>query len=386
MKRLAAILVSCMLITGALVSCGNKTSSSSEQDTAASTSAETSEATTEAADEEKTTESSTKAKTTSAVTTTAEVTTKKASKAGSKADSQYIGKWKSISFKDKSTGEIYEDNLFGIPIDELYIIELTADKIKIDFCGESQEDVDWELDKDGRLSFTDEVGTAIKGSLKDGKLILEDDESELVMIPYGSSGNTVTGKVTEPTTERKTEPETKTDTSDLKGGNVVGIWSSDSYIMDINLEFAKGRTLMMYLNVSDWLYVENGRVIYTDDETAKSSFDGKKLTVTGSDGNDILILERVSGETSKTDFDGRYSIAGGTEAELFSFGSDKIFAMIKGSDTFIGNADYKYETNGNKLTVIDSDNDEEVFTYGISGDRLTMYDGTDAIEFTRVKE
>ena len=358
MKRLAAILVSCMLITGALVSCGNKTSSSSEQDTAASTSAETSEATTEADDEEKTTESSTKAKTTSAVTTTAEVTTEKASKAGSKADSQYIGKWKSISFKNKSTGEIYEDNVFGVPLDEMYIIEFTADEVIIDSYGNPKEKRDWELDKDGRIMVNDEDGTVIKGSLKDGKLILEDDEFELVMIPYGSSGNTVTGKVTEPTTERKTEPETKTDTSDLKGGNVVGIWSSDSYIMDINLEFAKDRTLMMYLNVSDWLYVENGRVIYTDDETAKSSFDGKKLTVTGSDGNDILILERVSGETSKTDFDGRYSIAGGTEAELFSFGSDKIFAMIKGSDTFIGNADYKYETNGNKLTVIDSDNDE----------------------------
>ena len=382
MKKLTAMLIGCMLIAGSLSACGKNDSSSSSKQSASETSTAESTEDTSAAETTAVTETD----------TTDNKTTEPSSgntPSGSREDSPYIGKWTISKITDLESGTEYTDNFMGIPLDELMTIEITADKMITDTYGEVSEEAEWELDKDGNFTYHDEDGTVYSGYIKDGSLIIEEDGMIVTFSPAdGSASTTTSAKTTVPHT---TEPATQADTSKYKGGNVVGMWSVQNDIgVEASIEFRADNTAEVYINSSALLYVENGKLFSVLAEDASSTFDGKKLTITTPDGEEYLVIERISGETSKTDLDGLYKIITDSDDLLYTSENANMLLKIIGKDTYLGTDSYKYTISGNRLTIDMSgvgNLEDEVYTYDVKGDKITMVsDDGEVTEFVRIEE
>lgn len=267
MKRLAAIIASCMIITGALASCGSKSSDSSS-----SSSAETSSAASSDASEETTEDQSEASSTgTTSKATTEAVTTKAASTKASTTTS--------------------------------------------------------------------------------------------------SSG------ISDITTEKKETP--SVDTSELKGGNIVGKWKvQDDYDEDMVFEFKADGTITFSADMSDMLTFKNGKAVISDTLEADTTFDGTTCTVRYM-GEDFIIMKRTSGETSTTDMSGEYTVTGGEFLGFSGETGSELKITISGEKTFMESDTFgKYTTDGNKLTVSEGSSADytQTLTYGVIGNKFVTVD------------
>ena len=169
------------------------------------------------------------------------------------------------------------------------------------------------------------------------------------------------------------------DTSDFKGGDIVGSWSFEEDGLAMTITFNKDMTVGEAVDFSSFLKFDGSKVLFGNGDSgdaAEISFDGKNLKAS-KDGEDYLSLERVSGETDKNNMDGTYKITGGLLESFVSEGGDKVSIKIESGKTYLVTEDFgKYEVNGSKIKLIESMNggDEEELSFSVDGDTLTIVD------------
>ena len=190
------------------------------------------------------------------------------------------------------------------------------------------------------------------------------------------------------TTAPETEPETESVTVDpdsLMGGDITGSWLMAESELDGVMTFGTDGTLDMLFDVSAILEFKGKKVKVYGDAEIDVEFDGKTARA-DYNGQECFVLERISGETSPDNMDGRYVVTGGFMQE--TNGGNII--VIDNGNTLISSGDmYTYSTNGNQLTIVmkrDGGNDiEENETYGVDGDTLTIIDASGIVNTMKRK-
>ena len=158
MKRLAAIIASCMIITGAFASCGSKDSdSSSSAETSSAASSDASETTTE--DQTEASASGTTSKTTTEAVTTKAVTTKAATTKASTTSSNSAAS--DITTEKKETPSVDASELKGGNIVGKW-------KVQDDY----DEDMVFEFKADGNITFSADMSDML--TFKNGKAVISD--------------------------------------------------------------------------------------------------------------------------------------------------------------------------------------------------------------------
>lgn len=195
---------------------------------------------------------------------------------------------------------------------------------------------------------------------------------------------TTAKKTAAPETEPETEPVT-VDPDSLNGGDLTGSWLLAESALDGVMTFRADGTLDMLFDVSAILDFHGKKVRVYGDAEIDVEFDGKTARA-DYNGQECFVLERISGETSPDNMNGRYEVTGGFMQE--TNGGNII--VIDDGCTFISSGDmYTYSTNGNRLTIVmkrDGGNDvEENETYGVDGDTLTIIDASGIVNTMKRK-
>ncbi len=175
-----------------------------------------------------------------------------------------------------------------------------------------------------------------------------------------------------------TEDETTAtvDTSDFKGGDIVGSWIFDEEGVAMVLTFNEDMSVGETIDFSSMIKINGTKVVFGDGDFSQDldvTFDGKVLKA-AKDGEDYLALERISGETDKDNLDGTYKITGGILEAFASEGGDKVSLKVENGKTYIVTSDFaKYEVNGSKLKLTkDGDDESDDLTFNVDGDTLTI--------------
>ena len=140
------------------------------------------------------------------------------------------------------------------------------------------------------------------------------------------------------------------------------------------MSFAPDGTLDMLFDMSSILSFSGKKVKVYGDEVLDVEFDGITARAVYHD-QECFVIERISGETSPDNMDGKYRIIGGFMND--TNGGNLI--VIRNGNTLFSSGDmYTYKTSGSKLTITmkregGSDIDTEE-TYGVEGDKLTIVD------------
>ena len=178
-----------------------------------------------------------------------------------------------------------------------------------------------------------------------------------------------------------TEDETTAtvDTSDFKGGDIVGSWIFDEEGVAMVLTFNEDMSVGETIDFSSMIKINGTKVVFGDGDFSQDldvTFDGKVLKA-AKDGEDYLALERISGETDKDNLDGTYKITGGILEAFASEGGDKVSLKVENGKTYIVTSDFaKYEVNGSKLKLTkDGDDESDDLTFNVDGDTLTIVEG-----------
>lgn len=226
----------------------------------------------------------------------------------------------------------------------------------------------------------------------------DDDDAEETV----TTGKTSSKKVTTvpdddddvvTTTTKKTTSEPVTDNdgpdvdiSDLHGGDITGSWKIDEQAAyNITYEFKKDGRLGMYLDISDELsFGSNGKASFEGTEVSYT-FSGNTLKIED-EGEDYIVFTRISG--SGPSLDGTYRMTGGVLMEDFEDEDAETLYIIDGDETYAYNDDeYRYETKGNELTVMETyegEESSETSYYDVDGDKLiVLTDSGDIIVFSR---
>ena len=196
------------------------------------------------------------------------------------------------------------------------------------------------------------------------------------------SKTTTSEKATKQSSSIDPDDEPEIDPDTLKGGDILGTWEGVDLGEEFAMTFKADGTIDYFFDSTSMFSFKNGKVIFYDGEedACDYTFDGKKMVLSYMDA-EFLVLERTSGETSKTDLDGTYKITGG---ELYGMLADETNAagsfVIDGEKTYMQyNSMFRYKVSGNQLTITESafDSEEEVesvVTYDVSGSKLTILD------------
>ena len=372
MKRAAAIIIGCAMITGALVSCG-KSSSSSEEIVSTEAVSETAATTEEVTTEADTTEADTTQSGTSLVSE-------------AKSADDFKGDWKLKDIINKETGTSYiydgSEDPDTSPTERIRL-QVTDDKIMLITLEVSTSELGYTF-ADGSLNFTDSSGMEYKAIISDGELVLENSLETAYFTPY-------TGTDTDYTT-MATKAEAEPDLSELNGGDIVGKWTPEdeeskfSFIIDFNAD----KTMLISVNYSSFLSFKDGKAVVPYAENVETEFDGTKLVVKA-DGENLFEFERISGETDKNNFDGRYKVISESGTAPTDIKSDIIYAEIRGERFYYCNSSFTYKIDGNNVVLESNLNDgsEAVnYLYGVDGDRLKIYNQEDKVltDFVRTEE
>lgn len=178
--------------------------------------------------------------------------------------------------------------------------------------------------------------------------------------------------------EEDTKPEASVDTSELKGGDVKGLWKMEEDDMNMVINFKEDNTIAADIDFSSYISFDGKKVKFGDDDFSqelKLDFDGTTAKVTASE-QEYLVLERTSGETSADNMDGTYVVKGGAMASMLGGSNKDTIIKIKGKNTYLSSDAFgKYEVNGNKMLMTEEgDTSNNEVTFGVDGDTLTIVD------------
>lgn len=239
----------------------------------------------------------------------------------------------------------------------------------------SSEDSTDESSSEDASASEDKTEGSTEASSKSGKEKNTDPSSEEGSSETGTKSEDVSLPGGIIPTENSTNA--TVDTSDFKGGDVIGSWSFEEEGVSIILTFNKDMTVGNSVDFSDFIKFEGGKVFFGDgdaDSALDLAFDGKTLKAS-KDGEDYLALERTSGETDKNNMDGTYKITGGLLETFITESEGNVALKVDGNKTYMTTDDFgKYEIKGNRLKLIENINggDEEDVTFKVEGDTLTI--------------
>jgi hypothetical protein len=371
MKRLTAILMSCMLITCGFASCGSDDDSDSKSGKKATTTA--------------------------------------SAEAESELD-DFFGKWEAFKVEDED-GEVYEDEYQGAPISELLRAEILDDgTITLFSYGGDEDESEWTDEEDGTISVEDEDGVVTIFSIdEDGNLVAEEDDATFYfkkVKKFTESETETEEDTTKATKEKETkekstketetkEKETKEDTTKatkesgnggFKEGEVdkelLGKWTTKEGGFDGWYEYKEDGKGSVYLDSSSIIHFEGDKIYFQTTELGpdKYTFEDGKFSL-NVNGRDILTMEKIEGGNDT--FDGKYNVTSGllydqydktyknTDDYSFTFEAD-------GKNSILGlNNCFTYSADGEKIYIGEGSSlfNNKEFDYTIDGKKLTLKAG-----------
>jgi hypothetical protein len=366
MKRLTALLMGCLMLTGAFASCGD----SSDSDTSAK---EKASSTSEVSTEESS-EASTAEKTTKAAATTREKATKAAQ---SLEDSDFLGKWQ--SFKVVDNGTVYEDVYALVNVDEICLMELTDDgKGKVNISGVDSE-IEWSLNSKGNADVPDLNGEAVELVLEGGNMSITDEDGVVVYLKS-------VGKF------KKTDTEKPSDEG-IDDQSVVGEWLTQENGFDGSYIYKADGKGSVTLDSSSIINCANGD-LNMNGTSLGSTFHTLKdgVFTLNISGVDYLTMKKAD-SSPKDSIDGLYDVTSGQFFDQFkdtynntpTYSLQFVFSDNGSKTEFVLNDCFTYSVKDGKLTIIDG---ADLFAnssidYEVKGDKMTFTVGMAKQEFTR---
>lgn len=193
--------------------------------------------------------------------------------------------------------------------------------------------------------------------------------------------------VSSSTAATEAEERTTADVSQLKGGDVIGKWQP-AEDQEMIIEFTEDGNIAMKTDASSMLSFKDGKALIGGSADAELKFDGTNCTITYMD-QEFITMKRNSGGSSETDMSGDYTVTGGRMLESYGGAESDLHIVIAGDKTYIEAGSFgTYEISGNKLTVCEGTGDDEyreVLIYGVEGDKLvTVDERNNTDEFVKV--
>lgn len=399
MKRLTAILLSCMLITCSFASCGkDDDDSDSKSGKATTSSVEEDESSTD--DEDDTDDEDS--------TDDEEKTTGKKKKKSKESETdidEFVGKWEAFKVEDED-GEVYEDEYMGTPISSLMKLEIFDDgTLTLKTYGNKDEDFDWEDEGDGSLSIVGlDDETSYLSVDEDGNLVVEetDDTVYFKKVKKFTESEDDTKATKEKSTKEKAtkEKETKEKTSKEEstkatkasgeGGykkgeideDILGKWTTKEGGFDGWYEYKEDGNGSVYLDSSSIIHFEGDKIYFNTTELGPDKYtfkDGKFVLNVG--GKDILTMEKT--DAAKDKLDGEYKVVSGLLFDqydkTYKNTSEYSFNFIvdgKKSTICLENC-FTYSADGSKIYIGEGSSlfNNKEFDYTIDGKKLTLKSG-----------
>lgn len=380
MKRAAAIIICCAMITGAFASCGKSSSSSSEQPVSTEAVTETAASTEASTEAESTSQADTSAVTTQADTSSA---------SEQKSAGEFKGEWKLKDIINKETGKSFifdgSEDPDTSPTERIRL-KVDDDKISLITVGVQTSELDYTVSSDGSISFTDESGMNYTAVVKDGEIVLENTMEIAYFTPYTGTDTVL------PSETGTTEPVTEPDLSEFTGGDIVGKWTpeDDDNKFSFFIDFKADNSMLVSVDYSTFLSFKDGKAVVPYAENVETEFDGTKLTVKA-EGESLFEFERISGETDKNDLNGKYKVISEKGAAPTEDTNEILYAEIIDGKFYYCNTAFTYRLDGNKVVLestLNGSSEAANYIYAVNGDKLRVYNEEEKTltDFVRVDQ
>lgn len=357
MKKLTALLFACMMMTCTFTACGSKDDDDDDDGNKKSTS---SSASTEDDDnDEDETEPATKKKKPS--TTEDEENTSE--------DSAFVGKWECIKIVED--GEVFEDEMDGVPIRSAYRIEIDSSGkgyIESESLGDK---LNFECKKNSKnkIEVLNENGGTAVFTINGNNMICGEDGMELTFEKVKKFSDI------ESTSENKggDKPSGKVDSK------IVGKWNTSEAGIKGSYVFKANGNGSIYADCTSLLHFEGDVLMIDDEEFGPDAydFDGKNFSLE-KDGNSFIAMTKKEG--SKKSLDGTYDVVGGElydflEAQYANAATYSLDMIVDGDETLFCLNDCFTFTADSKTIKITKGAEfmgcEEV-DYSIAGNKMTF--------------